>query len=170
MLFTKTQRGQGRDEHGESAGRSAEEKPLTCMVYFFASQMPRNIQAVKDSRETSSLLGDKSSPVYAHRLDTLLSEIGYHAHLSPFVTHFETFPVEMPPPGRPKNTTREEMHDTMLLAKFPHKRAWEQWVMTKEWQRFMEKTEREQVFRRVPHVRCASSLRGLSDPEEVFNT
>ena len=169
MLFTKTQGAQGRGEQGQSTGLKTEEKPLTCMIYFFASQMARNIQEVKDSRVTSSL-GDKNSPVYAHRLDTLLSEVKYHARLSPFVTHFETFPVEMPPPGKPKNTSREEMHDTMLVVKFPHKRAWEQWVMTKEWQRFMEKTEREQVFRRTPHVRCASSLRGLHDPDEVFNT
>jgi hypothetical protein len=58
----------------------------------------------------------------------------------------------------------------MLLVGFPHKRAWEQWIMTKEWQRFMRQTEEEQVFRRDPRVRCASSLKGLSDPMDVLNT
>ena len=32
----------------------------------------------------------------------------------------------------------------------------------------MEGTERERVFRRIPHVRCARSLKGLGDPAEVL--
>lgn len=162
MLFTNTEGRQSNGEQGQATSEKIDEKSLTYMIYFFASQMPQNIQVVKDSRTPSSLVDGKSSPVYAHRLDDLLSEVKRHAHLSPFVSRFETFPVEMPP-GPPKNTSREVMHDTMLLVGFLHKRACEQWTTTKEWQRFMEKTERERVFRREPHVRCASSLRGLSD-------
>ena len=63
---------------------------------------------------------------------------------------------------------RETMHDTMLLMKFRSKKAREEWIETKEWQQFMEKTENEGVFRRIPHVRCAGSLKGLRDPMEVL--
>jgi hypothetical protein len=104
-----------------------------------------------------------------HPLDKLLSKVGIHAAFSPLVTQFETFPVEIPqPPGRKSKVPRELNHDTMLLIKFRSKRAREDWIATKEWREFMEKTESEGVFRRIPHVRCAGSLRGLSDPMEVL--
>ena len=158
------------DERDLRPNSEADERPLTCMIYFFVSQMPRNIQAAQDSKVSSSSTTDKRGTTYTHRLDTLLSEMKYHAHQSPLVNRFETFPVDMPPPGPPKGISREAMHDTMLLVKFPHKRAWDQWVMTKEWQQFMQKTESENVFRAVPHVRCASSVKGLHDPEDVART
>lgn len=171
MPFGNNQSRQGHeDQKGRHSNDEADEKPLTCMIYFFASQMPRNIQVAQHSHVPSSSTADKGPPAYTHRLDTLLSEVKYHAHLSPFVNRFETYPVDMPPPGPPKNVSREAMHDTMLLVKFPHKRAWDQWIMTKEWQHFMEKTESEKVFREMPHVRCATSVKGLHDPADVART
>jgi hypothetical protein len=131
------------------------ERPLMCMMYFFASQMNWNIST--------------SSTPEQHPLDKLLSKVGIHAAFSPHVTQFETFPVEIPqPPGRKSKVSREVNHDTMLFMKFRSKRAREEWIATKEWREFMEKTESEGVFRRIPHVRCAGSLRGLSDPMEVL--
>ena len=62
----------------------------------------------------------------------------------------------------------DAVHDTLLLMKFRSKHAREEWIRTKEWVEFMEKTEDEGVFRRIPHVRCAGSLRGLSDPMDVL--
>jgi hypothetical protein len=133
------------------------------MMYFFASQMSRNMQF------SSSSDSDKNLHTPIHPLDKLLSKVGVHAAFSPLVTQFETFPVEIPqPPGRRSKMPREVNHDTMLLVKFRSKQAREEWIATKEWREFMEKTEREGVFRRIPHVRCAGSLRGLSDPMEVL--
>ena len=133
------------------------ETPLTCMMYFFASQMRRNIQ----------YRSEEAPPI--HPLDKLLAKLGVHAAFSPLVTRFETFPVEIPhQPGRKSQVPRDLNHDTMLLIKFRSKRAREDWIATKEWREFMEKTESEGVFRRLPHVRCAGSLRGLSDPMEVL--
>ena len=104
-----------------------------------------------------------------HPLDALLKKIGVHAAFSPLVTQFETFPVEIPqPPGRGIKVPRDLNHDTMLLVKFRSKRAREEWIATREWRDFMEKTDSEGVFRRMPHVRCAGSLKGLSDPLEVL--
>ena len=104
-----------------------------------------------------------------HPLDVLLKKIGVHAAFSPLVTQFETFPVETPQPaGWRVKVSRELNHDTMLLVKFRSKRAREEWIATREWRDFMEKTDSEGVFRRIPHVRCAGSLRSLSDPLEVL--
>ena len=127
------------------------------MMYFFVSQMSWNMQTP-----------DEAPP--AHPLDKLLARLGVHAAFSPLVTQFETFPVEIPqPPGtRRSKVPKEVMHDTMLLIKFRSKRAREEWIATKEWGEFREKTESEGVFRRLPHVRCAGTLRGLSDPMEVL--
>jgi hypothetical protein len=130
------------------------EPPLTCMMYFFASQMRQNIQPSGSTPPT-------------HPLDKLLSKIGVHAAFSPLVTRFETFPVEVPLPPS-KVSDKEANHDTLLLVKFRSKRAREEWIATREWREFMERTEREGVFRRLPHVRCAGSLRGLGDPMEVL--
>ncbi len=144
-----------------AAKKEDAEQPLTCMFYFFASQMNRNIQTRPPQ--------DQSPQV--HPLNKLLSKVGTHAAFSPLVTQFETFPVEIPElhmPGRKPLLPKEIMHDTMLLMKFRSKRAREEWIATREWIEFMEKTESEGVFRRMPHVRCAKSLRGLSDPMEVL--
>jgi hypothetical protein len=131
------------------------------MMYFFASQMSRNT--------TQSLSPPETPPT--HPLDKLLAKVGIHAAFSPLVTHFETFPVEIAQPAgrrRADVLPREVNHDTMLLVKFRSKRAREEWIATREWREFMEGTEREGVFRRLPHVRCAGSLRGLGDPMEVL--
>ncbi|KAL2010269.1 hypothetical protein VTN00DRAFT_6076 [Thermoascus crustaceus] len=151
------------------APREDSTRPLACMIFFFASQMTRNLETKMVAVPESEKDGHQSS-ISVHRLDTLLSEVQQHAKASPYVTRFESIPVEMPPPGRPKGTTREEMHDILLLASFKNKWAWEQWIQTKEWQRFMQQTEKEGVFRRIPHVRCASSLKGLRDPIDVLTS
>ncbi|OJD13808.1 hypothetical protein AJ78_05765 [Emergomyces pasteurianus Ep9510] len=143
-------------------------KPLVCVIFFFASQMSRNIQTARVAPDVVLSSNNRSEPPKVHRLDNLLSEVQEHAQVSPLVTKFETFPVEMAPPGRPRGTTREAMHDTMLLVNFKNKQAWKEWVQTKEWQDFMQKTEKEGVFRRLPHVTCANSLKGLRNPLEVL--
>ena len=172
MLFdrTRSQDGDVRDNaHPSQApgdrSRESSNRPLVCMIFFFASQMPRNLQ--QNTSQESDGQG-KTQPAPVHRLDTLLSDVRPQAHRSPYVTRFETLPVEMAPPGRLRGTSRESMHDTLLLVNFKNKWAWEQWIQTKEWQSFMKKTETEGVFRRMPHVRCASSLRGLRDPVDVL--
>ncbi|KLJ13133.1 hypothetical protein EMPG_11916 [Blastomyces silverae] len=143
-------------------------KPLVCVIFLFASQMSRNIQTARVPPGVEPSSNSQSDPPKVHRLDNLLSEVQEHAHASPLVTKFETFPVEMAPPGRPRETTREAMHDTLLLVNFKNKQAWQEWIQTKEWQDFMQKTEREGVFRRLPHVTCANSLKGLRNPLEVL--
>ncbi|KAL2219998.1 hypothetical protein M432DRAFT_291625 [Thermoascus aurantiacus ATCC 26904] len=142
-------------------------RPLACMIFFFASQMTRNLETKKAA---GSEMDGRRPSTSVHRLDTLLSEVQRHAEVSPYVTRFESIPVEMPPPGPPKGTTREEMHDVLLLASFKNKWAWKQWIQTKEWQQFMQKTEKEGVFRKMPHVRCASSLKGLRDPIDILTS
>jgi hypothetical protein len=108
-----------------------------------------------------------------HPLDQLLAQVGTHAAFSPLVARFEIFPVEssplLPPGGRrPPPAPREVNHDTLLLVQFRSARARDEWIRTREWREFMERTERDRVFRRLPHVRCAPSLRGLGDPMEVL--
>jgi len=61
------------------------------------------------------------------------------------------------------------MHDTLLLVKFRSAQAREAFIATRGWGEFMEKTEKEGVFRRVPHVRCARTVKGLRDPIEVLS-
>ncbi|KAK2796504.1 hypothetical protein FQN50_009517 [Emmonsiellopsis sp. PD_5] len=174
MLFQTTRSKEGSKD-GEQAANvatpgKARGKPLVCMIFFFASQMSHNIETAKPAvaDANSPPTPSQSEPSMVHRLDTLLSEVQGHARANPLVTKFETIPVEMAPPGRPRGTTRESMHDTLLLVNFQNKQAWRQWIQTKEWQEFMQRTERELVFRRLPHVRCANSLKGLRDPLEVL--
>jgi hypothetical protein len=150
---------------------STPDDPLVCMMYFFASQMSRNVQAVPSPTPPASGQNVPSIPV--HRLDSLLSKIGVHASFSPLITRFETFPVEIPEvPSQQKwwkETSKASVHDTMLLMKFRSTRAREEWIQTREWMEFMKQTEDERVFRRIPHVRCAKSLKGLGDPIEVLS-
>ncbi|PGH05942.1 hypothetical protein AJ80_08254 [Polytolypa hystricis UAMH7299] len=173
MLFQraapKGKSGSDSEDPGPKEIRNTYERPLVCMIYFFASQMPRNIESITPPKEGVLPMGARQGDtLQVHRLDSLLSEVQYHARLSRLVTRFETFPVEMPPPGIPRGMSREYMHDTLLLVSFRNKHAWEQWILTKPWQKFMERTEQEGVFRRIPHVRCAGSLKGLRDPLEVL--
>jgi len=175
MLFERTANaGAGKaspiptpHQKGTSAPAPSE-PPLTCMIYFFASQMGQNTL----TRTLSSSSSDQTTPI-THPLDKLLKQVGVHAALSPLITQFETFPVEIPQPPGPRRSNkvpmpREVNHDTMLLVKFRSQRAREEWIATREWRDFMERTESEGVFRRIPHVRCAGSVRGLSDPLEVL--
>ncbi|KAJ9637580.1 uncharacterized protein PV06_09461 [Exophiala oligosperma] len=145
------------------------QRPLTCMFYFFASQMKRNIQPADRDLVQRGRLPDEPT----HKLDTMVARLRMQAAFSPHVTKFETYPVEIPDPAptwlkREARPSPEEIHDTVMLMKFRNKRAREEWIATKEWQEFMTKTEGEQVFRRMPHVRCASSLRGLMDPVDIL--
>jgi len=155
------------NKDGESRFLRDGERPLTCMFYFFASQMKRNIQP-----PDPDLVQRRMADGPTHRMDTLLARIGLYAAHSPLITSFETYPVDIPdaPGFSAKNPKppREVVHDTMLLMKFRDKRAREEWIATKEWQEFMQKTEAEKVFRRMPHVRCASSVRGLMDPIDIL--
>lgn len=139
------------------------ERPLTCMFFFFASQMQRNIQPA----DADLVRRGKVPNQPTHQLDTLLARVGMHAAHSPLISKFETFPVEIPAAASEDTNTlssRDEIHDTVMMLKFRDRRAREQWIATREWQAFMRDTEAKDVFRRMPHVRCASSVRGLMDP------
>jgi hypothetical protein len=105
----------------------------------------------------------------------MLARIGMQAAYSPLVTSFETYPVEIPDaPGFGKNnpkSPKEQVHDTVLMMKFRDKRAREEWIATREWQDFMKKSNADpSLFRRMPHVRCASSAKGLMDPIDVLTS
>lgn len=162
MLFNKNRN--NSDEPEESSRKHG--KPLSCMIFFFASQMLSNLESPAASGGSPD--ESRISRTRAHRLDVLLAEVGEHANHSPYVTRFEPIPVEMSPPGRPTGTSRDEMHDVLLLASFKDKTAWQKWIETPEWQRFMQRTENEAVFRRIPHVRCAHSHKGLRNTLEVL--
>lgn len=162
MLFSKNQ---NHSDEGEESDRK-HGKPLSCMIFFFASQMLSNLETPAASAGSTD--EPHTSHTRVHRLDALLAEVGESANRSPYVTRFEPIPVEMSPPGRPTGTSRDEMHDVLLLASFKDKTAWRKWIETPEWQRFMQRTENEAVFRRIPHVRCAHSHKGLRNTLEVL--
>lgn len=173
MLLQRTTLSEKHAEAQSKAERDARrvadsERPLTCMFFFFASQMKRNIQPADQDLVQRGKMVDKPT----HQLDSMVARIGMHAAHSPLVTKFETYPVMIPDaPGfsqRNPKPSREEVHDTVMLMKFRDKRAREEWIVTKEWQEFMQKTEDQQVFRRIPHVRCASSVKGLMDPVDIL--
>ncbi|OKL63951.1 hypothetical protein UA08_00675 [Talaromyces atroroseus] len=164
MLFDKT-RNHLNSLESSAPGRN-HGKPLACIIFFFASQMSCNLQRPATSSDATD--GAAMQQPRIHRLDVLLAQVGEHAHRSPYVTRFEPIPVEMAPPGRPAGTSRAEMHDTLLLASFKDKAAWQKWIVTPAWQQFMASTENEAVFRRIPHVRCAHSLKGLRNALEIL--
>jgi hypothetical protein len=172
MLLQRTNLGRSNEEEKTApSSPSRPEDPLICMMYFFASQMGRNLQSTPQSSIDRS--GQLSTTTLVHRLDTLLARVGIHASFSPLITQFETFPVEISEVHAQSrwrtNPPKNSIHDTMLLVKFRSKRAREEWIETREWREFMQKTEAEGVFRRIPHVRCARSLKGLKDPIEVLS-
>lgn len=155
----------GESEADRRATQLADgERPLTCMFFFFASQMKRNIQPADPDLVKRGKMPDRPT----HQLDSMLARIGMHAAHSPLVSKFQTFPVEIPDSlgfsSKNPKPAREEAHDTVMMMKFRDKRAREEWIATKEWQEFMRNTDGQDVFRRMPHVRCASSMRGLMDP------
>jgi hypothetical protein len=157
-----------RNAEPTSAQKSTE--PLVCIIYFFASQMSRNLQTAPSS--SGRKVGQTPETNSVHRLDTLLAKIGMHASFSPLITQFETLPVEIPEvpmQSRWQKRPPKEVHDTLLLVKFRSTRAREEWIQTREWREFMQQTEAEDVFRRIPHVRCARTLKGLRDPMEVLS-
>ncbi|EEQ89015.1 uncharacterized protein BDCG_04135 [Blastomyces dermatitidis ER-3] len=133
MLF---QRGQPKDsEHVDQMQNPGNletgGKPLVGVIFFFASQMSRNIQTARIPSGVEPSSHSQSEPPKVHRLDNFLSEVQEHAHASPLVTKFETIPIEMAPPSRPRETTRDAMHDTLLLVNFKNKQAWQEWIQTK---------------------------------------
>jgi len=142
------------------------ERGLTCMFYFFASQIQRNIQPA----DPDLVRRRKALNQPTHKLDTMLIRLKMHAAFSPLISRFEIIPVDIPDsPGFSRNRPpREQLHDTMLLMKFRNRRARQEFVATKEWQEFYNGAESQQVFRRMPHVRCASNLRGLMDPIDIL--
>ena len=144
------------------------DKPITCMFYFFASQMEKNIESADPDLVRRQKIPDRPT----HKFENMLARIGIHASYSPLVSRFETYLVEIPdaPAASAGNLKeqRETVHDTVLMMKFRSKRGREDWIATKEWQAFMKRTESEDVFRRMPHVRCASSTRGLMDPIDIL--
>ncbi|OCT54964.1 hypothetical protein CLCR_03153 [Cladophialophora carrionii] len=161
-----------RETPAEQQARHAAdgERPLTCMFYFFASQMKRNIQPADPDLVRRGTIEDK--PI--HQLDSMIARLGMQAAFSPLVSKFDTYPAEIPDP-RPESSRRKkpapppgEVHDTVLIMKFRDKRAQQEWIATREWQEFVQKTEGQEVFRRMPHVRCASSVRGLMDPMDIL--
>jgi hypothetical protein len=170
MLLQRTAQSEQATEAkpGHDAKEASDTRPLTCMFFFFASQMKRNIQPADQDLVRRGIVLDQPT----HRLDSMVAKIGMHAAHSPLVAKFQTYPVEIPDaPGwsdRNPKPSRQDTHDTVMLMKFRDKRAREEWIATKEWQDFMTKTEGEQVFRRMPHVRCASSIRGLMDPVDML--
>lgn len=172
MLLQRTNLSRSTEEgNAPSAAPSKHDEPLTCIMYFFASQMSRNLQTAPSS--SVSKIGQTTATPPVHRLDTLLVKIGVHASFSQLITQFETFPVEIPEVAAQskwrKRPSKEAFHDTMLLVKFRSTKAAEEWIETREWMEFIQQTEAENVFRRIPHVRCARSLKGLRDPIEILS-
>lgn len=110
-----------------------------------------------------------------HKLENMLARVGMHASFSPLVTSFETYPIEIPAVSgfgkdRPKPSW-EAVHDTVLMMKFRDRGAREEWIASKEWQDFMQIANSDpSLFRRMPHVRCASSIKGLMDPIDVLTS
>jgi hypothetical protein len=166
------------DSHGGSSARTSQQtegvadddRPLTCMFYFFASQMQRNIQPADPDLVRRGRVADKPT----HQLDSMLARLSMQAAFSPLVSKFETYPTQIPD-QRPQDvrqrkpkTCSDEVHDTVLIVKFRDKRARQEWIATKEWQQFRQATQSQEVFRRMPHVRCASSVRGLMDPVDIL--
>lgn len=147
------------------------EQPLTCMFYFFASQMKHNIQSADPDLVRRNRLPNRPT----HRLDNLLARIGMHAAYSPLIADFQTYPIDVSDAlGDRKDNlshSREVVHDTVLLMKFRNRRAREEWIATQEWQDFMQKANADPpIFRRMPHVRCASSIKGLMDPIDILTS
>lgn len=141
------------------------------MFYFFASLMQHNIQTADPDLVRRNRVTDQPT----HKLDTMLARIGMHAAYSPLITNFETYPVKIPDaPGFRDKSSRlpgDTVHDTVLMVKFRDRRAREDWVATKEWQDFMRSADSDpSMFRRMPHVRCASSVKGLMDPIDVLTS
>jgi hypothetical protein len=175
MLFQRTNLSEQHGVADTTEDRRAQqavdgERPLTCMFYFFASQMKHNIQPADQDLVRRGRVEDKPM----HQLDSMVARLGMQAAFSPLVSKFETYPVEIPDP-RPESSRRkkpapspQEVHDTVLIMKFRDKRARQEWIATKEWQEFMQRTEGGEVFRRMPHVRCASSVKGLMDPIDIL--
>ncbi|EXJ62887.1 hypothetical protein A1O7_03329 [Cladophialophora yegresii CBS 114405] len=175
MLLRRTslseQHAAGKTTAEQQARRDSDgQRPLTCMFYFFASQMKRNTQPADSDLVRRGTVEDKPT----HRLDSMIARLGMQAAFSPLISKFDTYPAEIPD-ARPESSRRKkpapppgEVHDTVLIMKFRDKRAQQEWIATKEWQDFMQKTEGQEVFRRMPHVRCASSVRGLMDPMDIL--
>src|ERR1700712_2657392 len=153
MLFQRTSLGDQRAAEQSIAERQPRhtadgERPLTCMFYFFASQMKSNIQPADQDLVRRGRIEDKPT----HQLNSMISRLGMQAAFSPLISKFETYPAAIPD-QRPEAARREnpapspeEVHDTVVIMKFRDKRARQEWISTKEWQEFMRKTEDQEVF------------------------
>jgi len=95
----------------------------------------------------------------------------------PFITGSYDDPRAPPGPAPPtalprpdaRGTNPNEQRDTVLLVQFRSKASREQWMESKEWREFYDKVSSEEGgCRRMPHVRCARSLRGLMDVGDVL--
>src|ERR1700742_3341018 len=121
MLLQRTTLGEQHAAGKTTAEREAKQaadgdRPLTCMFYFFASQMKRNIQPADQDLVRRGRVEDKPT----HQLDSMIARLGMHAAFSPLVSKFETYPTEIPDP-RPEAARRrkpapssDEIHDTVL--------------------------------------------------------
>jgi len=93
----------------------------------------------------------------------------------PFVTgsyderHALPSSMSYQPPSGSSNTNPNEERDTVLLMQFRSKASREQWMQSREWREFYGKVNSEEGgIRRMPHVRCARSLKGLMDVSDVL--
>jgi hypothetical protein len=94
ISLQRTALSESRREAKERNELGAGERPLTCMVYFFASQMKKHVE---DNRADQRLALEKqgqATPI--HRLDSLQSKVKIHASYFPLITRFETILVETP--------------------------------------------------------------------------
>lgn len=169
-----------------------EDKPLTCLFYFFHSQMSHHVCSAPDPDLVSR--GRQSSDAPVHRLDTLLTRLKMHATFSPLIASFDTYPIAVESTFSASVDVRRQARramlgrwvrgefseggsggdagmgrDTVLLMEFRTKRGREEWMASREWQEFYQGVEGERVCRRMPHVRCAGSLRGLGSVREVLS-
>src|ERR1700761_3104163 len=107
MLLQRTTLGEQHAAGKTTAEREAKQaadndRPLTCMFYFFASQMQRNIQPADQDLVRRGTVSDKPT----HQLDSMIARLGMLAAFSPLVAKFETFPAEIPDP-RPETSRRK---------------------------------------------------------------
>lgn len=173
--------------HASDGASRPEDRPLACMFYFFHSQMSQHTSTAPDPDLVSRRRQTPDQPV--HRLDTHLTRLQMHAAFSPLVKSFDRYPVAIdpttaalsrgangrrfpptlaPPPPSLESHKGQQAYDTVLLMRFRSKRAREEWMVSREWQEFYRSVEGEKVCRRMPHVRCARSIKGLMDVRDVL--
>lgn len=132
-------------------------------------------------------LQDPGRPV--HRLDTHLIRLQMAAAFDPNVKSCQVIPVavdgehavaqdrtlfngvkrQMREVGsRREETTADTARDSVLFIEFLSKAGRQSWMASREWKQFYDGVNAEDVFRKLPHVRCARSFRGLMDVTDVL--